>query len=102
MLNVPIIGNKLDLRVAGEGTKRDGYAFDEETDRCIDGRDLWLGRLTIGSKPLERLQVYAIWEHFSEDDDRMRSTKQLCKKDPGPNTVDGLDLAVCLLIIRAR
>src|SRR6185437_6594081 len=27
-----------------------------------------------------------------EDDDRIRSSKQLCKKDPGPTSVDGVDL----------
>jgi len=92
MLNVPIIGDKLGLRVAGEWTKRDGYSFNATTDKPIDGRDLWSGRVTVGFRPVERLQVYGVWEHFSEDDDRVRSAKQLCKKDPGPDTVDGLDL----------
>ncbi len=27
-----------------------------------------------------------------KDDDRMRSAKQLCKKDPGPTSIDGYDL----------
>ena len=92
MLNVPIVDDRLDLRVAGEWTKRDGYSFNETTDKPIDGRDLWSSRVTIGFKPIERLQAYLVWEHFSEDDDRMRSAKQLCKKDPGPQFVDGLDI----------
>jgi iron complex outermembrane recepter protein len=33
-----------------------------------------------------------VWEHFSEEDDRIRSAKQLCKKDPGPDSVGGLDI----------
>ncbi len=93
MLNVPIMGDKLDIRVAGEWTKRDGYSFNETTDKPVDGRDLWSGRETVGFHPIERLHAYAVWEHFDEDDDRMRSAKQLCKKDPGPSSVDGLDLA---------
>jgi len=92
MLNIPIVGDKLDLRVAGEWTKRDGYSFDTTTDKPIDGRDLWSSRMTVGFKPFEHLQAYAVWEHFQEDDDRIRSSKQLCKKDPGPDSVDGLDL----------
>ncbi len=28
--------------------------------------------------------MYLVWEHFSEDDDRLRSAKQLCKTDYGP------------------
>jgi outer membrane receptor protein involved in Fe transport len=92
MLNIPVVGDKLDLRVAGEWTKRDGYSFNETTDSSVDGRDLWSSRVTIGFHPIERLQAYLIWEHFSEDDDRMRTAKQLCKKDPGPDTVDGIDV----------
>jgi len=93
MVNVPIVDDRLDLRIAGEWTKRKGYTFDETTGQSVDGRDLWSGRVTLGWKPTENLQTYLIWEHFAEDDDRVRSAKQLCKKDPGPTSVDGLDLS---------
>jgi len=92
MLNIPVWGDKLAVRAAGEWTKRDGYSFNETTDKPIDGRDLWSSRLTVSIHPIDRLQVYAIWEHFQEDDDRVRSAKQLCKKDPGPASADGFDL----------
>ena len=90
MLNIPIAGDKLDLRMAAEWTKRDGYSFNEITGRPIDGRDLWSGRLTLGWKPVSNLQTYFVWEHFSENDDRIRSGKQLCEKDPGPGEVLGI------------
>ncbi|HEY5237340.1 MAG TPA: TonB-dependent receptor [Rhizomicrobium sp.] len=93
MVNLPIVDDRVDLRVAGEWTKRDGYSFNTTTDKSIDGRDLWSGRVTLGLKPTPDLQAYIVWEHFSEDDDRVRSAKQLCKKDVGPTSVDGLDLA---------
>jgi outer membrane receptor protein involved in Fe transport len=89
MLNMPIVGNKLDLRVAGEWTKRDGYTFDTTTDKSIDGRDLWSGRVSLLIHPIENLTATAIWEHFSEDDDRLRSAKTLCTTDPGPSSIDG-------------
>ena len=92
MINLPIVDDKLDLRVAGEWTKRNGYTFNQTTDQSVDGRDLWSGRVTLSWKPSEQIQTYLIWEHFSEDDDRLRSGKQLCKKDPGPTSADGLDL----------
>ncbi|HEY5237954.1 MAG TPA: TonB-dependent receptor [Rhizomicrobium sp.] len=92
MINVPVVDDRLDIRVAGEWTKRQGYTFDQSTDQSVDGRDLWSSRVTIGWKPMEKLQTYLIWEHFSEDDNRVRSAKQLCKKDPGPTSIDGLDL----------
>jgi len=89
MLNFPIIGDKLDLRVAGEWTKRKGYSFNAETDQSVDGRDLWSGRASLLVHPFEKLSANLIWEHFSEDDDRLRSGKQLCTRDNGPTTVDG-------------
>lgn len=92
MVNLPIVDDRLDIRVAGEWTKRQGYSFNESTNRRIDGRDLWSGRLTIGFKPTENLQTYFVWEHFSENDDRLRSGKQLCKTDPPPTEVGGFPI----------
>ncbi|HEY4113600.1 MAG TPA: TonB-dependent receptor [Rhizomicrobium sp.] len=89
MVNVPIVDDKLDLRLAGEWTKHDGYAFNAETGDKIDGRDLWSGRMTLHFQPIEQLKADFIWEHFEEKDDRARSGKQLCEKDPGPSVVDG-------------
>jgi iron complex outermembrane receptor protein len=89
MVNIPIVDDRADLRIAGEWTKRQGYSFDSLTDTRTDGRDLWSGRVTLGVKPTENLQAYLVWEHFSEDDDRMRTSKQLCKTAPNPTTIDG-------------
>ncbi|HUJ02555.1 MAG TPA: TonB-dependent receptor, partial [Rhizomicrobium sp.] len=89
MVNIPILSDELDLRVAGEWTKRNGYSFNEETHQSTDGRDLWSSRVSLLIHPLESLTATAIWEHFQEDDDRLRSGKQLCEKDPGPSVVDG-------------
>jgi iron complex outermembrane receptor protein len=89
MINVPIVDDKLDLRVAGEWTKRNGYSFNEITDRPIDGRDLWSNRVSLTWKPAADLQATFVWEHFQEDDDRLRSGKQLCKTAPIPDSVGG-------------
>ena len=89
MLNIPIIGDRLDLRLAGEWTKRDGYAYNEQTNKSLDGRDLWSGRVSLLVRPVENLTATFVWEHFSEDDDRARSTKQLCTRDDPPSVIDG-------------
>jgi len=89
MINVPIVDDRVDLRVAGEWTKRQGYSFNQLTDSRIDGRDLWSGRVTLGFKPIEKLTTTLVWEHFSEDDDRMRTAKQLCKTSQPPTSVNG-------------
>ena len=36
---------------------------------------------------LENVQATLVWEHFSEDDDRMRTAKQLCKTDSLPTVL---------------
>ena len=89
MLNIPISGDMLDLRVAGEWTKRDGYSFNEETDHSTDGRDLWSSRASLLFRPTADITATGIWEHFQEDDDRLRSGKQLCARDEAPSVING-------------
>ena len=93
MINLPVVDDRLDVRVAGEWTKRDGYSFNSLTDNPTDGRDLWSGRATIRFRPTEKLTADFVWEHFQEDDDRLRSSKQLCHRDNGPATVGGFTTA---------
>ena len=90
MINLPIVDDRLDIRIAGEWTKRQGYSLNEVTDTRIDGRDLWSGRMSIGWKPSSDIQATLVWEHFSEDDDRMRTAKQLCKTAPTPAEIEGV------------
>jgi len=89
MINLPILDDRFDLRLAGEWTKRDGYSTNGITGDPIDGRDLWSSRLSLAWKPLENLKTTLVWEHFSENDDRLRSSKQLCKTAPTPTEVGG-------------
>jgi iron complex outermembrane recepter protein len=86
-LNIPLDEDKLDLRVGGAWTQRDGYAFNSITGDNIDGRDLYSTRVTLGFRPSPRLHGNLIWERFREKDSRARSTKQLCTRDPGPSSI---------------
>ncbi len=90
MINLPIVDDRFDIRLAGEWTKRDGYSFNALTDKPIDGRDLWSGRASVRYKLTEKLTADFVWEHFQENDDRIRSSKQLCKRDDGPETINGV------------
>jgi len=90
MVNLPIVDDRFDIRIAGEWTKRNGYSTNEITGSPIDGRDLWSSRVSVAWKPVENLQTTLVWEHFSENDDRMRTAKQLCKTDPTKTEVQGV------------
>jgi outer membrane receptor protein involved in Fe transport len=81
MINIPLAEDVAALRIAGAWTKRKGYSVNELTGNPIDGRDLWSTRVSLRFAPTERLDANLIWEHFQEDDDRLRSGKQLCKTD---------------------
>ncbi len=93
MVNIPI-GDTLAIRAAGALTKRDGFGtnlaasdptvLNPELREDVDGRDLWSARVTVGWEPIEQIRVNAMWERFEEDDNRVRTSKQLCHYDPGP------------------
>lgn len=93
MINVPI-SEQLAFRAAGAWTDRSGYDYNEVTRKDVNGRDLWSGRLSLAWKPSERVNANIVWEHFDEDDDRSRTGKQLCHRDPGPESVDGMTPSV--------
>ena len=83
MINVPITDT---LAI----TSRDGFDYNSFTDRRVNGRELWSSRLSMQWEPSDRLTISAIWQHFEEDDDRSRTGKQLCTRDPGPTEINGI------------
>jgi iron complex outermembrane receptor protein len=89
MLNLPLVEDKAALRIAGAWTKRDGYVKNRLTGQQTDGRDLWSTRVSLRLDPASWLDVNLIWEHFEENDGRLRTGKQLCHTDPGPSEVNG-------------
>ncbi len=83
MVNIPIVEDVLAVRLAGAMTERQGYDFNTGTGNSVNGRELWSGRVTIGFEPAESLRANLVWERFEEDDNRSRTGKQLCHRDPG-------------------
>ncbi len=81
MVNIPLVEDAVALRLAGAWTRREGFVTNEITGNPIDGRNLWSTRLSLRFTPNDRIDANLIWEHFDEDDDRLRSGKQLCKTD---------------------
>ena len=93
MVNVPLVEDKLALRLAGSLTQRQGYGVNLYDNSDADGRDLWSARATLAFKPNDRFRANLIWERFNEDDNRARTGKQLCTRDVGPDAVGGYVLA---------
>lgn len=99
-LNLPL-GEDLSVRVAGAMTKRDGYDYNRFTGERVNGRDLWSTRATVGWKPSDNFEANFIWQHFEEDDDRARTGKNLCTRDPGPERVGSSPL-ITNMYLRGR
>jgi outer membrane receptor protein involved in Fe transport len=87
MVNLPIVEDKMALRVAGSMIKRDGFGENLTTGNDVDDRDLWAMRATLSFNPTEGIRSWLSYEHFDEDDKRARVGKQLCVKDLGPTSV---------------
>ena len=92
MVNLPL-GEKAALRLAGSLLTRDGYVKNAVTGNDIDDRDLSSFRATFAIEPTDNLRGWVSYEHFEEDDSRIRSGKQLCKKDPGFDTFAGIPVS---------
>jgi outer membrane receptor protein involved in Fe transport len=92
MVNVPM-GEKLALRLAGSLTQRDGYVDNIVTGNDIDDRDLWSVRATLGFEPTDTFKGWLLYEHFEEEDTRLRTGKQICQKDPLDTSFAGIPIA---------
>ena len=88
--NLPLNSDSLALRLAYASTVRDGYVTNEFDNSPIDGRDLSTTRLSLGWEPTDRIRVDFSWERFKEDDDRLRSAKNLCHRDDGRDKIGSL------------
>ncbi|HEX5776888.1 MAG TPA: TonB-dependent receptor, partial [Caulobacteraceae bacterium] len=84
MINLPLVDDSVALRLAGAWTKRDGYVTNGITGEPTDDRDLWSVRATLSFEPTDSIRAYLTFEHFEEDDGRLRSGKQLCTKHEPP------------------
>lgn len=92
MLNLPAT-DTFGVRIAGAMTKRDGYDLNTWTGKRVNGRDLWSTRVTAAWEPSDRFKANFIWQHFEEDDNRSRTGKNLCKRDPGPERIGNVDIS---------
>jgi len=97
-LNVPIIDDKVALRVAGFSYDRNGFVTNVLNGDKLDSRNIYSVRATLQVKPTDRLSAYALYQRFREDDDRIMTGKAACTRDNGPASVGGV--AVTNAVVR--
>nr|MCH9692080.1 TonB-dependent receptor [Gammaproteobacteria bacterium] len=81
-LNVPL-GETFAMRFSGAMTQRDGFDTNTFTGNDVNDRDLYSTRMILQWQPNDNFNANLIWQHFKEDDQRSRTGKQLCTRDPG-------------------
>ncbi|MDB5395230.1 MAG: TonB-dependent receptor [Rhodospirillales bacterium] len=66
-INVPIIADKLLVRVAGQSQTRDGYTIDARTGKDYDDRDYYSWRVGVTFRPSDDFENYLLytgyWQH---------------------------------------
>jgi outer membrane receptor protein involved in Fe transport len=88
-VNLPI-SDRLAVRVAGMGLKRDGFTENlaagqvQGVDDNMDGRDLWSSRITAKWWINDSLTLTVMHNHYEEDDDRLLTHALVCKQSPLP------------------
>jgi len=84
--NVPL-NEMMAVRFAGFLLKRDGFTANTWNDHRVDDRDIGASRLSFRLHPNQTLDLNLMWERFDEKDNRSRTGKPLCIKDPGPSSL---------------
>ena len=60
-VNVPLIAEKLLMRVAGDFNQRDGFTKDVSNGKDLDNRDYWAGRVSLVWRPTDDIEDYLVY-----------------------------------------
>jgi iron complex outermembrane receptor protein len=66
-VNVPVIADKLLIRVAGQMQKRDGYTKDLGSGQYLDDRDYYAWRIGVTFRPTDDIENYFLYDGYWQD-----------------------------------
>jgi iron complex outermembrane receptor protein len=66
-VNVPVVDDKLLVRVAGQMQKRDGYTKDIQNGQYLDDRDYYAWRIGVLLRPTDDLENYFLYDGYWQD-----------------------------------
>jgi iron complex outermembrane receptor protein len=84
-VNVPIIEDKLLVRVAGSRETRDGYTRDLTTHQDLDNRDYWSGRIGVTWRPTDDFENYLVYDSLYSHTNGTGLTLQTVNTGPDLN-----------------
>jgi iron complex outermembrane receptor protein len=68
-LNVPVVADKLTVRVAGQMEQRDGYTRDIQTGADLDNQNYYAWRIGVTLKPSDDFENYLLYDGYWQDSD---------------------------------
>jgi iron complex outermembrane receptor protein len=92
-LNVPIVGDKLVVRVAGNEAQRDGFTKDVTTGQELDNRDYWAGRVSVIFRPADNFENYTVYDSLYSHTNGTGIVLDLVNPNPATSTVQTFGLA---------
>jgi iron complex outermembrane receptor protein len=66
-VNIPVIEDKLMVRVAGQMQKRDGYTKDVQNGQYLDDRDYYAWRIGVTLRPTDDFENYLLYDGYWQD-----------------------------------
>jgi iron complex outermembrane receptor protein len=66
-VNIPIIADKLSIRIAGQMQQRDGYTRDESTGKDLDNKNYYAWRVGVLARPTDDITNYLMYDGYWQD-----------------------------------
>jgi iron complex outermembrane receptor protein len=69
VVNVPVVSDKLMIRVGGQMQERDGYTLDKQTGDYLDNRNYYAWRIGVTFRPTDNIENYLLYDGYWQDSD---------------------------------
>jgi iron complex outermembrane receptor protein len=66
-VNIPVVNDKLLVRVAGQMQQRDGYTTNLTTGKDLDNKNYYAWRIGVTLKPTDNIQNYLLYDGYWQD-----------------------------------
>src|SRR5579859_4304223 len=66
-VNIPVIDDKLLVRIAGQSQQRDGYTKNISNGQDLDNRDYYAWRVGVTVRPTDNLENYFLYDGYWQD-----------------------------------
>src|SRR5579883_3102933 len=66
-INIPIVEDKLLVRVAGQMQQRDGYTYEETQQKWLDNKNYYAWRIGVLMRPTDDIENYLMYDGYWQD-----------------------------------